>query len=559
MEAHRTANKLYLFGCNATNQRNATAEAVGNKALHLIHMAAAGLPVPPGFVLPTALCQAFFREGEKLSAATASLIDEGVRTMETATGLHFGADRRPLLVSVRSGAAVSMPGMMDTILNIGLCDRTLPALIRMTGNPRHAWDCYRRLIQTYAEVVHGLPAEPFDQLLEEQMRQEGVPAIAELDAAALKTLSRAFLDHYQAEMRQPFPQDPMMQLTGAVAAVFRSWQSPRAKQYRRLHGLDDLAGTAVTIQTMVFGNMGGTSGSGVGFTRDPATGKNELYVDFLANAQGEDVVSGRCVVQTAGDLQQSKPDLYHQLKQVGKQLEQLFHDAEDFEFTVQDNKLFLLQSRSAKRTGWAAVHIACDLVAEGLIDEATALERLAGYDLDGIQNVRLANVGACRVAGAGTPASPGVAVGEAVFDPDRAMQMVEAGRTPVLIRADISTADIGGLAASAGVLSARGGRTSHAAVVARHLNKVCIVGCRELVIDASDKSCRMGERRIDEGAMVSLDGHSGKVYAGKVEVVVERPTQCLEQIGRWKNGRQKTGAGRHRKGGTAAPKRRQEV
>jgi pyruvate,orthophosphate dikinase len=531
---------LYLFGCGAASPPGATAAVVGNKAANLIRMAEAGLPVPPGFVLPTALCRAYFHGGQQLPESTAEFLRQGSREVEKATRLTFGGDRRPLLVAVRSGAPVSMPGMLDTLLNVGLCDRTLPALVRMTGNPRHAWDSYRRLIQAYAEIAAGLPADPFERILGEHLRQEAVEAVGELDVAALKSVVREFLAQYKAERGEPFPQDPVGQLTGAIEAVFRSWQCPRAVEYRRLHGLDDLPGTAVTVQVMVFGNMGATSGSGVGFTRDPATGANELYLDFLPNAQGEDVVSGRCPAQGPTDFGESHPHLYRQLRQVKSQLELLFRDAQDFEFTVQEGQLYLLQTRRAKRTAWAALRSTCEQVAEGLIDEATALDRLAGYELSSICTARLATAEGCRPVGTGIPASPGVAVGEAVLDPDRAVKLAEAGRSPILIRTDISPADIAGLAASAGVLTARGGRTAHAAVVARHLNKVCIVGCRDLAFQGEGKTCRIGDLPLEEGTPVSLDGHSGRVYLEKLEVVVERPTQYLQEVERWKRRRAST-------------------
>jgi pyruvate,orthophosphate dikinase len=534
MSAEKLPLEMYLFGCTSSIAAGATADMVGSKAANLIRMAEAGLSVPPGFVLPTALCRAYFQSGQRLPESAQELLRQGIREVERATGLSFGGDRRPLLVAVRSGAAVSMPGMLDTILNVGLCERTLLALVRMTGNPRHAWDSYRRLIQAYAEIVRGLPADPFDRILEEQLERESVPAITELDVAALKTLVSSFLDHYRAETGEPFPEDPLAQLSGAVEAVFRSWQSAKAVEYRRLHGLDDLAGTAVTIQAMVFGNMGGTSGSGVGFTRNPATGENALYLDFLTNAQGEDVVSGRSAVQGVLGLEESLPELYRQLGQVKHRLELLFHDAQDFEFTVQEGRLYLLQTRSAKRTAWAALRICCEQVAEGLIDEATALQRLAEYDLASIQHVRLVTTQGSRPIGSGIPASPGVAVGEAIFDPEEAVRRAGAGGSPILIRTDSSTADIAGMAAAAGILTARGGRTSHAAVVARQLNKVCIVGCRELSVQGNGKGCRIGEEFIEEGAAVSLDGHSGRVYAGKLEVVVEKPTEYLKEVERWK-------------------------
>jgi len=541
MTATNQTEEPYLFRCGVRERRVTTADQVGTKALNLIRMAEAGLPIPPGFVLPTALCRAYFQAGRQLPECTLDLVRQGIREIESATGLSFGGTRRPLLVSARSGAPVSMPGMLDTVLNLGLCDRTLPALVRMTGNPRHAWDSYRRLIQTYAEVVQELPAQPFERIVREQLQHEAVPTLAELDVAALKSIVSAFIKHYQISKGEPFPQDPMAQLSGAVAAVLRSWESPRAIAYRRLRGLNELGGTAVTIEEMVFGNMGGTSGSGVGFTRNPATGANDLYLDFLWNAQGEDVVAGRCPVQSAAGLQQTAPELYRQLRQVSRQLELLFRDTQDFEVTVQEGRLYLLQSRDAKRTAWAALRMVCEQVAERLIDEPTALQRLADLDLASIQSVRLAQADSCRPLGAGVPAGPGVAVGEVVFDPQAAIALAAAGRSPILVRADISPTDIAGLAASAGVLTAHGGRTAHAAVVARQLNKVCIVGCRDLMLSGAEPACRIGGQTIGAGVTLTLDGSSGRVYLGRLEVVVERPTQYLEEVERWRARRKEAG------------------
>jgi pyruvate,orthophosphate dikinase len=508
-------------------------EVVGGKAAHLIRMATAGLPVPPGFVLPTSLCRAYFHQGQRLPADFAELLAAAVRRLGQVTGLSFGGDRRPLLVSVRSGAAVSMPGMMDTILNVGLCGRTLESLVRMTGNPRHAWDCYRRLVQTYGEVVEQLPGDPFERLLGERLRREAVPSVAELDVAALRGLTQEFLDHFEAEAGRPFPQEPQAQLAGAVEAVFRSWASPRAVTYRRLHGLDDLAGTAVTVQAMVYGNLGATSGSGVAFSRDPATGEDRLYLDFLPNAQGEDVVSGRCAVQDSGSLRRVWPVLDRDLRQAARRLELLFRDAQDFEFTVQEGRLYLLQARAAKRTPWAALRTVCELVREGLIDEREALQRLEKYDLAAIQQVRLRSGGGQQPLCAGTAASPGVAVGELVLDPQTAVTLAAEGRTPILVRPDITTEDIAGIAASAGVLTARGGRTSHAAVVARQLNKVCIVGCRDLIVAGDRHGCHLAGRWFAEGEVLSLDGQSGNVYAGPLEVQIHRPSAYLEEVRQW--------------------------
>jgi pyruvate,orthophosphate dikinase len=528
--AQNNWNSVYFLACGAADLRAATAEEVGNKAANLIRMAKAGLPVPAGFVLPTGMCREYFAEARRLPEGFAELLAQSIKVVEKATALTFAGDRRPLLVSVRSGAAASMPGMMDTILNVGLCDRTLPALIRMTGNPRHAWDSYRRLVQAYAEIARGLAREPFDRLLAEALKRQGILTADELDVAALRELTLEFLRHFQAQTGEPFPQDPLVQLARAVEAVFRSWESPRAVAYRRLHGLEGLAGTAVTGQAMVFGNMGGTSGSGVAFTRDPMTGENRLFLDFLWNAQGEDVVSGRCPVQDSGGLQLASPDLYRALRQTSGQLERLFRDAQDFEFTVQEGRLYLLQSRNAKRTPWAALRIACELAREGLIDDATAIERLQDYDLNSIETARLAGSNAARPLCSGTPAGPGVAVGQIALDSESAVAMASADRIPILLREDISPDDITGLAAAAGVLTARGGCTSHAAVVARQLGKVCIVGCRELSVSLGKRGCRLGDRWLREGDYLSLDGHSGSVYEGKLAVVVEKPTQYLQEV-----------------------------
>jgi pyruvate,orthophosphate dikinase len=524
---------LYFIGCGAADAC-ADAEVVGGKASGLTRMAQAGLPVPPAFVLPTALCRTYYGNGRQLPAGFRDLLTRGIRQLERATRLTFGGERRPLLVSVRSGAAVSMPGMMDTVLNVGLTEHTLAVLLRLTGNPRHAWDSYRRLVQAYAEVVHGVPGEAFEPLLADALRREAVPTAAELDVAALKELTAGYLDLLEARAGVAFPQDPVVQLAGAVEAVFRSWMSARAVEFRRLHGLNDHAGTAVTVQAMVFGNLGGTSGAGVAFTRDPATGAKRLYVDVAWNAQGEDVVSGRCPVQDPEKLPRTSPGLHSELERVSARLEALFRDAQDFEFTVQEGRLYLLQARDAKRTPWAALRIACDLVREELIDERTALAGLAEYDLNTIRVIRLAPAVGARALGAGVPASPGVAVGPLALSPEAAVALAAQGQAPILVRADISPDDLAGLAASAGVLTARGGRTSHAAVVARQLDKVCVVGCRQLEIDQARRACRLGGQRLTEGDWLSLDGHTGQVYAGRLDVITERPEEYLGEVERWK-------------------------
>lgn len=523
-----------LFGGGLASGGSPGVELLGGKAARLTRMAEAGLPVPPGFVLPTTMCREYFDAGARLPAGFSELLAQNIRQLEKAAGLTFGGERRPLLVSVRSGAAVSMPGMMDTILNIGLSDRTLPAMISLTGDPRHAWDSYRRLVQAYGEVVHLLPAGPFEELLAGLLEREGAPTTHELDVAALKQLTGDYLRLFETATGKPFPQDPLVQLTKAAEAVFRSWESPRAAEFRRLRSLAGMIGTAVTVEAMVFGNLGGASGAGVAFTRDPTTGEDRLYVDFLWNAQGEDVVSGRRLVQVANGLQRSLPEVDRELRQVAKKLEALFGDAQDFEFTVQEGRLFLLQSRAAKRTDWAALKIACDLVREGLIDRREALARLDGLHLGAIRQHRLAVRDGQPPLCNGIPAGPGVAAGPIALDLQEAARLAAAGRSPILVRNDISPDDIAGLAAAAGILTARGGRTSHAAVVARQLNKVCVVGCSDLSLSADGRGCRIGGRWFHAGAELSLDGHDGGVYAGKLEVVEERPAEYLAEVDAWK-------------------------
>ena len=357
---------------------------------------------------------------------------------------------------------------------------------------------------------------------------------------ALKQLTGDYLRHFETQTGKPFPQEPLVQLTKAAEAVFRSWESPRAVEFRRLRSLAGMIGTAVTVEAMVFGNLGSASGAGVAFTRDPTTGEDRLYVDFLWNAQGEDVVSGRRLVQVVNGLQRSLPEVDRELRQVAAQLESLFLDVQDFEFTVQEGRLFLLQSRTAKRTEWAALKIDCDLVREGLIDRREALARLGGLDLDAIRMFRLAAHDGRPPLCKGIAAGPGVAVGPIALDLQAAARLAATGRPPILVRNDISTDDIAGLAVAAGILTARGGRTSHAAVVARQLNKVCVVGCSGLSIAADGRGCRIGGDWFHAGDELSLDGHGGGVYAGKLDVIEERPVEYLAEVSSWKSEREAT-------------------
>ena len=521
---------------DAANLTDIHPDLVGVKAANLMRMAAAGLDVPPGFVLSADVCADYYASGGHLHQDVAVLVARGVAHIEQATGLHFGARRRPLLVSVRSGAAVSMPGMLDTILDVGLCDDTLPGLLRSTGDPVFVWDSYRRLVASYAEVVEGCPAAAFAVVTDDALHRHGVPAASELDVAAQREIVGHLQDIYQSLANRPFPQDPMQQLLGAVEAVLRSWNSHRAVEYRRLEGLTSLAGTAVTVQAMVFGNLGVTSGSGVGFTRDPATGEDRLYIDFLLNSQGEDVVGGRHDVRDPDPLIAAIPGLAHKLQTVRRTLEAVFGDAQDFEFTVEDGNLWLLQTRAAKRTPWAALHIACALVDEGLIDQSTALERLRPYDLERVTRFTLAPNSDTKSIGEAVPASTGVASGRIALDVETALHYGHQGDPVTLVREEASTEDIAALALCCGLLTARGARTSHAAVVARQLAIVCLVNCLDLVIDLRTRSLRIGGSQLREGDTITIDGANGRIYVGALELVKERPAELINRVGAWQRG-----------------------
>ena len=507
------------------------AEEVGNKAWNLMRMTAAGLTVPPAFVLPIAWCQRIRAGADDKDFATA--LSSGIAALETATGLGFGSPRRPLFVSVRSGAAVSMPGMMETVLNVGMNAETLQGLIGLTGNPRLAWDCYRRLVQGYAEVVHGLPRGPFDEITAHAQSHAQVDLVGELDYRAARQLAWDFLRVFQELAGAPFPDDPSEQLMRATAAVFRSWDAPKAVAYRRENSIEAVNGTAATIQQMVFGNAGGASGSGVAFTRNPATGAPELYLDFEFNAQGEDLVAGRLLARGEKRLRRTLPEVWTQLEQTGRTLEALFQDAQDFEFTLQAGTLYMLQTRSAKRTPWAALRIAVDQVDEALISPVEALARLSHIPLESVVRTRFADMTTEPLAHAQV-ASIGVAAGVIALDSESANRMTQAGTPVILVRPEVATSDISGMMRARGILTAAGGRTSHAAVVARQLSKVCLVGCPDLEIDFNQRSCGIGGKTIHEGEFLSLDGNDGGVYAGKLDPITERPQRELSRIAAWR-------------------------
>ncbi|MGB8277923.1 MAG: PEP/pyruvate-binding domain-containing protein [Methylovirgula sp.] len=507
-----------------------TLEIAGSKAAQLWRMAQLGLDVPPAFVLPTTLCAPVNAMEKDALAAVQHGLDKGIAWLEEVTGRRFGDSRIPLLVSVRSGAAASMPGMLQTILNVGLNDETVRGLIRLSGNPRLAFDSFRRLVQGYAEVVAHVPAAGFERCLAEMMRREGVASETELDPEALERLTNEFRELALRSAGHGIPADPREQLRTAAVAVYRSWQSARAKEYRRLNHLEDLDGTAVTVQAMVFGNSGGRSGAGVAFSRNPATGAKELYVDFLFDAQGEDVVSGRRTPGHAERLAARLPEAAKQLAEGVNRIEAEMRDAQDVEFTVEDGKLYFLQTRAAQRTPLAALRIAVDMVHEGMIDRETALARLGPLDVEKLGIARF-ETPAPAVATA-ISAAPGVATGRVAFVSERAKELAATGAPVILVRPETSTEDVEGFAVAAGILTAVGGRTAHAAVVARQLGKVCLVGCRALAIDEKARKATLGDAEIREGDWLSLDGDRGEVSLGQRAIVTERPPE-LAEVAHW--------------------------
>lgn len=504
------------------------ARIVGFKAHNLMRMAAMGLPVPQGFVLGTDWCRAV-RQADTAKTPLSNALQSGVRNLERASGLAFGSARRPLLLSVRSGAPVSMPGMMDTVLNIGLNEVSLNGLLRLTGEHRLVWDSYRRLIQSFAEIVDGMPAAPFETAVDDAVRRAGAAGARQLDFRAQRALAQTFLALYRNHTGREFPQDPHAQLAAATRAVFASWMSDKAVEYRRINALDDDIGTAVTVQRMVFGNAGGNSGAGVGFTRDPSTGENRPYLDWLVQAQGEDIVSGRRRVAAELNV---PPWLMQKLARIGEALEQAFLDAQEYEFTVENGELFMLQTRTAKRTALASLRMAVEMVDSGLITPEIALQRLAALDIDSIVLRRVASNQ--PPLGQATPAGTGVAQGPAAFSVNAAQRFAEHGTPAILVRNDVATDDIAGIAVVGGILTAAGGRTSHAAVVARQMGKVCLVGCAGLRIDENAKQARLGETLIAEGDPLCLDGDTGAVYAGSPKIVSERPTALIDRVNAWR-------------------------
>ncbi|MBM3309971.1 MAG: pyruvate, phosphate dikinase [Candidatus Aminicenantes bacterium] len=530
---------VYFFGAGRAEGNMKMKNLLGGKGANLAEMAGLGLPVPPGFTVSTEVCALFYKNKKRVPGTVKAEVAKNLRRLETAVGQRFGDDRDPLLVSIRSGARASMPGMMDTILNLGLNDRTAAALIAKTANPRFVYDCYRRFVQMYGDVVLGLrpvrkdDIDPFEVLIEEKKRERGVHQDADLTADDLQDLVRRFKAAIKAETGHDFPDDPMKQLWGAVGAVFGSWMNDRAIAYRRLYDIPESWGTAVNVQLMVFGNMGPDSGTGVAFTRDAATGENVFYGEYLMNAQGEDVVAGTRTPRPIADLKKDDPKAYAQLEKIRHILEKHFADMMDIEFTIQQGKLYMLQCRVGKRTAFAAIKIAVDMVGERLITEKTALARIEPDQLNQLlrpvfdQAQKEAAVKAGRLLAKGLNAGPGAAAGRVVFNSVDAEAWAKRGEKVILARIETSPEDIKGMNAAEGILTARGGMTSHAALVARQMGKVCVAGCGELQIDYGARTMTVQGRTLKEGDWISIDGTTGQVIDGRLPA---KPSEVLRVL-----------------------------
>ena len=508
---------VYLFSEGNGKMR----ELLGGKGANLAEMTNLGMPVPQGFTISTEACTQYYEDGEKINDEIQTQIMEYIVKMEEITGKKFGDLNNPLLVSVRSGARASMPGMMDTILNLGLNDEVVEAFAAKTNNPRFAYDSYRRFIQMYSDVVMEVGKKYFEQLIDEMKEKKGVKLDTELTAEDLKELANQFKAEYKSKIGVDFPSDPKEQLMGAIKAVFRSWNNPRAIYYRRMNDIPGSWGTAVNVQSMVFGNMGDTSGTGVAFTRNPATGEKKLYGEFLMNAQGEDVVAGVRTPQTIDQLKEVMPEAYAQFVDICKKLEDHYRDMQDMEFTIEDKKLYMLQTRNGKRTAAAALKIACDLVDEGMIDEKQAVLMIDPKQLDALLHPQFdaAALKAATPVATALAASPGAACGKIVFTAEDAVKQGKLGEKVVLVRLETSPEDIEGMNYAQGILTVRGGMTSHAAVVARGMGTCCVSGCGEIKINEEAKKFELAGRTYTEGDWISLDGSTGNIYGEAIKTV----------------------------------------
>ena len=533
---------VYLFKEGNANMR----ELLGGKGANLAEMTNLGLPIPQGFTVTTEACTKYYEDGKTISQEIQDQIFAALKTLEEIQGKKFGDNSDPLLVSVRSGARASMPGMMDTILNLGLNDIAVEGFAAKTGNPRFAYDSYRRFIQMYSDVVMEVPKSYFEKIIDELKAEKGVHFDTELTTEDLKELVKRFKEVYKENMNgEEFPQNPSEQLMGAVKAVFRSWDNPRAIVYRRMNDIPGDWGTAVNVQAMVFGNMGETSGTGVAFTRNPSTGEKGIYGEYLINAQGEDVVAGVRTPQPISKLAEDLPECYKEFMELAHKLENHYRDMQDMEFTIQEGKLYFLQTRNGKRTAPAAIQIACDLVDEGMIDEKEAVLRIDAKSLDQLLHPTFdkESLKAGEVIGEALPASPGAAAGKVVFTAEEAKNLGKGGKGErvVLVRLETTPEDIEGMVASQGILTVRGGMTSHAAVVARGMGTCCVSGCGEIKIDEEAKKFELGGYTFHEGDYISLDGTTGKIYKGDIKTVEASVSGNFGRIMAWADKYRKLG------------------
>ena len=504
---------VYLFEeADGTNKK-----LFGGKGAGLAEMTLMGLPVPPGFIITTEACLKYYENKRKLPEGLMEEIETKLKAIEQKTGKVLGSVHNPLFVSVRSGAAISMPGMMDTILNLGLNDKTIEGLIQITSDGRFAFDAYRRFIQLFGKIALGVDEKEFDQILNKAKESKGAVYDTDLDADSLKDICRQYLDLIKKRTGAPFPEDPMEQLRLSVEAVFRSWMGKRAIDYRREFKItNDVAnGTAVNVVTMVFGNMGFDSATGVAFTRDPGTGDNILYGEYLVNAQGEDVVAGIRTPKPIQEMKKEMPKTYRELERVRKTLEDHFHEVQDFEFTVEKGTLYILQTRNGKMNAQAIVRTSKDMVEEKLINKEKAVQRLKPQELEQLLHQRIDPSFKGKPIASGLAASPGAASGKAVFDADEAERLGKLGQKVILVREETKPEDIHGFFASQGILTSRGGKTSHAAVVARGMGKACVSGCEDLRIDANAREAVIGNNRIKEGDFITIDGSTGESLPGR--------------------------------------------
>ena len=521
----------YLFSEGNKDMRN----LLGGKGANLAEMTNIGLPVPQGFTITTEACTKYYEDGKKINDEIKGQIMDYIEKMEEITGKKFGDKKNPLLVSVRSGARASMPGMMDTILNLGLNEDVVETIAEMSGNPRWAWDCYRRFIQMYSDVVMEVGKKYFEELIDKMKAEKGVTQDVELTADDLKVLAGQFKDEYKSKIGADFPSDPKEQLMGAVEAVFRSWDNPRANVYRRDNDIPYSWGTAVNVQSMAFGNMGDDCGTGVAFTRDPATGAKGLFGEFLTNAQGEDVVAGVRTPMKISEMADKFPEAFKQFQDVCHTLEDHYRDMQDMEFTVEHGKLFMLQTRNGKRTAQAALKIACDLVDEGMIDEKQAVKMIDPRNLDTLLHPQF-DAKALKAAtpmGKGLGASPGAACGKIVFSAEDAVEWAERGEKVVLVRLETSPEDITGMKSAQGILTVRGGMTSHAAVVARGMGTCCVSGCGDIKMDEANKKFELAGKTFVEGDYISIDGSTGNIYDGIIPTVDAKIAGEFGRVREW--------------------------